>query len=1294
MAFYTRINQFSCMKHPVASSNLVRVGILCLFTTLFLGFKNPNNPPAAKTGSPFNGTCNEGGCHSTNNAAYGGTVTVTGLPASVTAGTVYPLTVTGTVTQGSPVRAGFELVIVAANGYGQAGSIAGGTGTSVGSSSGRSYLRQSSPKNYSSGQVSWTFNWTAPTSIAGSDITFYSTILMANGNGGTSGDHEVFGVQMVPFSNGSTLTVSVVGNNVTCNGAANGSATATPTGGNGTYTYLWSNGQTSQTAVNLAPGTYTVTVTSGTNTAIGSATLTQPSALSVSASPNGIITCANPAVSVTATAAGGTPNYTYAWPGGLSGNTVSISNPGSYVVTATDMNGCTVASVAIVEANTTAPTASAIGGTLTCAAPTTLIGATTNVTSATYSWSGPNGFTSNVQNPPVTTAGTYVVTVTNTANGCTGTATAEVTQNITVPSLTATGGILNCVNPVVQLTANSNATNPVYQWTGPSGFASSLQNPSVSQPGSYTVVVTNSVNGCSTTAIAEVTQNNEIPTASALGGVLTCANPSVNLMGMSTTQNATFSWTGPGGFVSSQQNPVVVVAGIYQLIVTNPTSGCTAMAITEVVDYTTSPTAIIATPASLNCQTSTLQLNGLQSSQGTNFQYSWTANAGGHIVSGANTLTPLVDAAGIYVLQVVNSQNGCASTDTATITQHPPVTVSLINATSVSCFGGADGSVTAAPFGGSGTGYTYLWATGQMTASLANLTAGPYTVSVTDSEGCTATGTIAISQPDLLLANAIATGESTPGANDGTATALPSGGTPGYSYLWSTGEITPGISNLAPGNYSVSVTDSHLCLANQTVIVNSSSCAVTGNATATAISCNGAGNGTATAVLTGGMDPIIYLWSNGASTATIVNLTPGTYSVQMTDANGCPAVASVLVTEPAVLHANATATYESGPGANDGTASASPTGGEPPYSFSWNTGANTATISQLSPGVYSVSILDANGCLATQSIDVLAFNCNFSSEISSTNASCPNGMDGFASVLIQGGTPPFYYIWSNGQTTSTISGLAPDTYSVTATDDNGCTYTASVSVLGLDTQAPEIQCPPNQVACPGQPFFYNLQNLNDNCSAVIELQQLVGLPSGAVFPEGQTVQEFTATDEADNVAGCAFVVTVTGTPLIASSTVKNDLDNAGIGSIDLNVSGGSDNYTFQWSSDNGFNSQDEDISGLFGGTYTVIITDGQGCSVTYTFVVENTVDAKDIQSENWIRIFPNPTDGFITLKMSQPIAVIRASLYTPQGILVADLSTETWRSEQLDVRNLPAGMFFIKLEMEKGGIKVVPFQKL
>ncbi len=838
-----------------------------------------------------------------------------------------------------------------------------------------------------------------------------------------------------------------------------GSAEISASGGTGTLSYLWNNGATSSAIFNAPPGNYSATVTdqNGCTATVSNITINPATPPAAVASAPVNLNCNNATVTLSGTGTSTGPEYTYVWTtsngnivsGATTLNNCVVDQPGTYTLEVFNVNTlCTSSASTSVSQNTTAPTASAGSpAQINCnTSQVTLSGSGSTGSNFSILWTTQGGNIvsgATTLTPVVNAGGTYTLTITNTTNGCTTAASTTVTANTAAPNVSASGGELNCTNNSVTLNGNSTTQGVTYAWTGPNNFNSNQASPATSAAGTYTLTVTNSANGCTSSATAEVVSNTTQPQASAAGGTLTCTNSAVTLAGNSTTAGVTYAWTGPNSFSSNEQNPEVTTNGNYVLTVTAP-NGCTKTATAVVNQNITQPTANAGPNGLLNCNATSATLNGTGSSSGSQFSYEWTTS-GGNISAGGNTLTPTVNAAGTYTLTVSNSNNGCTSTSSTEVTQTPAVTAAISAQTNVNCFGTSTGSATVTPSGGNGT-FTYAWSNGGNTATASNLSAGTYTVTVTDGENCAATKTVTITQPNDLVVNASSTAQTAPGVNDGTASAAVSGGTGSYTYNWSNGETTATITGLAPGNFTVTVTDENGCTETKTVTVNAFGCAVSADVSGTDVTCNGAEDGIAAISLNNAAEPLEFLWSNDETTAEITGLAPGTYSVTASDDNGCEVVASIEIEEPSALNANATTTAVTAAGASNGTATANPTGGNGPFTYLWSNGETTATITGLPSANYTVTVTDANGCEAQQTVPVAPFACGTVANISASNVSCNGLNNGQATATLNGGLSPFSYLWSNDETTATITGLTPGTYIVTINDAVNCAAIAEVTI--------------------------------------------------------------------------------------------------------------------------------------------------------------------------------------------------------------------------------------------------------
>ncbi|MBK8883296.1 MAG: SprB repeat-containing protein [Bacteroidales bacterium] len=358
----------------------------------------------------------------------------------------------------------------------------------------------------------------------------------------------------------------------------------------------------------------------------------------------------------------------------------------------------------------------------------------------------------------------------------------------------------------------------------------------------------------------------------------------------------------------------------------------------------------------------------------------------------------------------------------------------------------------------------------------------------------------------------------------------------------------------------------------------------------------GASDGAVDLTVTGGTAPYSFSWSNGATTEDISGLNAGTYSVTITDANGCTTSASATVNENAApINTSTVVTNVTCNGDADGAINLTVTGGTPPYSFSWSNGDATEDISGLSAGTYNVTITDNDGTTANASATVSEPSA-LNTATNVTDASSVGASDGAVDLTVTGGTAPYSFSWSNGATTEDISGLNAGT-DITITDGNGCTTSASATV-NENASAINTSTAVTNVTC------------NGDADGAINLTVTGGTP-----PYSFSWSNGDATEDISGLSAGTYNVTITdndGTTANASATVSEpsalntatnvtDASSVGAsdGAIDLTVTGGTAPYSFSWS--NGATT--EDISGLNAGTYNVTITDGNGCTTSASATV-------------------------------------------------------------------------------------------
>ncbi|HWB62355.1 MAG TPA: T9SS type A sorting domain-containing protein, partial [Chitinophagales bacterium] len=349
------------------------------------------------------------------------------------------------------------------------------------------------------------------------------------------------------------------------------------------------------------------------------------------------------------------------------------------------------------------------------------------------------------------------------------------------------------------------------------------------------------------------------------------------------------------------------------------------------------------------------------------FSYAWTNGSTTEDITGLDT--------GYYAVTVTDTNACMSSSGMLQITQPDSLTVGLDSLRNASCYGLADGGIFITTTGGT-TPYSYAWDNGGTTEDLDGIAAGDYNGTVTDANGCTVNNPapITITQPDsigAMLDSMIMVGCN--GDSTGGLMVTASGGAGSFTYLWSNGQTTSGLTNVAAGSYDETITDASGCQQTATFAVTEPAVLAASVTSSTDVGCNGQSTGGITVSVSGGTSPYTPNWSNGANTDTLSQLSAGTYTLTVTDANGCSTTLSDGIAEPQPLTDSVTSTNAT-QGASDGTATATPTGGTAAYHYAWSNGATTQTITGLNAGVYYVTITDAHGCNVTDSAIVHLIN--------------------------------------------------------------------------------------------------------------------------------------------------------------------------------------------------------------------------------------------------------------------------------------------------------------------------------
>ena len=528
-----------------------------------------------------------------------------------------------------------------------------------------------------------------------------------------------------------------------------------------------------------------------------------------------------------------------------------------------------------------------------------------------------------------------------------------------------------------------------------------------------------------------------------------------------------------------------------------------------------------------------------------------------------------------------------------------PAIVASGAATNVNCNAESNGAVSLTVSGGTGT-FTYNW-TGpnSFTATskdISSLKAGKYYVTISSGSATPKVDSFTITEPSVLASSKTITNITCFGTSTGSVTLTPTGGTSPYTYVWSSGESTKDISAKAGGTYFVTITDTKGCTKKDTATINEAT-AITASKSITNVSCLGGATGSVTLTVAGGSSPYTYLWSSGETTKDIASKGAGSYIVTITDALGCIKKDTAVINEISSITNTKTVTNINCFGETTGSATLTVAGGTSPYTYLWSSGETTKDIAAKAAGSYIVTITDALGCTKKDTANITQPAVLASSE-TVTNVNCFGQSSGSATLVVTGGTAPYTYSWSSGETTKDLASKAAGTYIVTIIDSKGCVAKDTATI----TQPSAALALSNVTT--------NVTNCAGSSNGAINLTVTGGTPAYTYSWTGPN--GFTATSEdisnikaggysvtVTDITGCAQTmgpITITeplgSNVVLGAPTVTDILCNGGnTGAINIAASGGTAPYTYSWS--NG--STQQNLTGLVAGTYTVTTKDANGC---------------------------------------------------------------------------------------------------
>ncbi|HXK80777.1 MAG TPA: T9SS type A sorting domain-containing protein [Bacteroidales bacterium] len=977
---------------------------------------------------------------------------------------------------------------------------------------------------------------------------------------------------------------------VLCFGGNDGSINLSVSGGTSPYTYEWSNNQQTQNINSLIAGTYIVTISDNSVCEkIDSATIYQPEELIGSINDITNVTCFNGndgIININVT--GGTPPYSFLWSNNAETQNIYNLTAGTYALTITDNNNCETSLQATVNQ------------------PEDIIITQQNITNV--SCFGYSDGTINIQidggTPPYSclwsnsytgtsisnlTAGNYTVSITDSHN-CQKVETIAVeepellTANIVVNDVLCYGGN----DGSIELTPQGGTAPYSYQWSN----GATSQNAESLNIGNYSVTIIDN-NGCTITYSEQVFQPEELT-----GEILETIDAScygyndgsitINVSGGVTPYS--FNWSDG----STEQNLNDAVAGDYSITITD-SHNCTF----QLQETINQPDEIILSSLNVTNVSCFGYIDGsidIEIAGGTQpYECLW---------SNSETSTSISNLiSGLYELTITDSEN-CIKIESIIVAQPEELQSSIIK-NDVQCFGESNGVIDLIVEGGTEP-YEYLWSNGETTEDISNLEIGTYQVTISDFHGCETTNSVEITEPDeLIISIDNITNVSCFGFNNGSATVNVTGGTPPYYYEWSNGINSQNITELVAGNYSLTVTDAHNCIAEISCEITEPSEIVIDYSIEDVL-CFGESNGAIDISPVGGVTPYTYLWSNGAISEDIDNLTAGSYIVTITDFYDCVYTWEFTVNQPDTLSldfSNNNICFGETSGEIDLTVS----GGTLPYSYQWSNGAITEDITDLSAETYYVTVIDGNNCSIIDSSEIIEAASPFTTNIYVQDVLCNGDNTGSISVDVSGSIAPYQFLWSNGETTANISELISNTYSLTITDDIGCTTTESIIVNEPDA------------------LETNYEYENPNCygsnTGSIDLEVSGGvIPYDFFWSNGETSEDIEDLNEGvysvfvldhNNCVVYTTAELISPLELSANFEITNTCYNSNTGTINIEVAGGTPPYSYVWNNEN----QTQQISNLTAGTYYVTITDFNGCELLSSATVEETNSAIEIDAD-------------------------------------------------------------------------------
>lgn len=985
------------------------------------------------------------------------------------------------------------------------------------------------------------------------------------------------------------ITSSSTITDATC-GVCDGEAVVTGTGGTGTLSYIWSNGNTGTTGSSMCSGIYSVQITDANGCSVN-----EDITINDIGGPTGETltttdaSCAGSSDGTAVVAAiGGTAPYSYFWPhDGSTGDTQSALSAGSYNVEMVDDNGC----IRVVPVDILEPTPITVNSVVTpstCGNSDGSITVTTTggVSPLSYNWTNPSGQTTpGVSGLP---AGIYTLEITD-ANGCVKTKNFTI-SDVDAPTVSLSPTDLGCfgdASGAITSTVSGAVGAISYEWfdATPSTTGVLTQDITGIAAGDYTLTITDAGTGCIANATSTVDEPTEmilsVPNTIGASCDISCDGEATAIVSGGTL-GYSFQWSS-GATTATASNLCV---GLNTIQVTD-NNGCVIQ--TSVMIDTNF--TLDATVASNDATCGICNGDATVTPAGGSGSYSvlWS--------NGTTGLTANNLCSGLYPFEVTDDNTGCSVQLDAIINDIGGPTGETTAITDVTCNGGSDGSATVTPAGGT-TPYSYNWVgISNNTNTLSGASAGTYTLQVTDNNGCKRNVPIDIVEPNPMDIQYIAT-DGTCGNADGSISIIVTGSNDPYTYLWSAsnpsagGSVNDAESGLLPGIYTIDITDVNGCMESVDIplgTTNGPSLSIS----STDESCYGLSDGTSTVVATGN-SPFTYSWTSGGSLDVETGLSQGQYFVTVTDNFGCVSNESAEINGPDSLVLGLPTTIDASCDiACDGEATVIVTGGTLGYTYAWDGGQSSQTATGLCVGVNNVTITDNSGCQIQTSVNI-NYTDLLSSTVAEVDAAC--GLcDGEATVTGTGGSGNYTITWYDGTTGTNHTGLCAGIYPYTLLDNtSGCSTDLEATINNVDGPDSDVVVITN-VTCAGGADG----GADVTVSGGTTPYTYLWVPTGQTTNVLTNVPAGTYNLEVSDSNDCMRVVPVT---IIDSNVIDISYLSVGSncgssdGSIDLTITGGATPYTVSWTGPSGFTASSLSETGLAAGIYTISVSDNNGCS--------------------------------------------------------------------------------------------------